>query len=872
MRICRAMLFICVWGAPAVSAVQDQPPGRSAADLPLPPGAIMRLGETRFRPGARITHLAFSPDGKQLVSWGGRERLSIWEVPTGKELRSVVIGSRQLAALTWGPDGRGFAVMAGNHGAEGKEMFRIWSFADLADKPPPGLSSIIFGKIQGPGPQPPDDPEVYQLFALSSDGEALAAVRAGGGAATGAIDLFEAKACDSGAKLKRLATRVGLPPGKCYGLQFTRGNQAVVALLAPEKGGQAVVMWDIAKGTLSEPFTVPVGIRQGERQSFDVADDGSAVVVGYEDGTIKIFGLPGGKERLSVKKHDGPKYQPVGRGKWSEVSAVKFVNGGRQVLSAGRDDRQLVWDAKTGVELAVLNGHFSWVEAVALSPDGKCVATAGQDSLIRLWDTHTWKPIQAPQGPYATIWRLEVSRDGKHAAAGSGDNTARVWEIATGREVRTVTTFGRSATALFTPAGDVLTENADEDLDLYPIPNGPPKRLTAKGHLLDFTPDGKALLTAQGSTVHVWTWPACTQRKTILTKGKPRSAAIAPDNKTAVIGLEGAGGTALIELTSGAIIDIDQVPFKLHWFAREAGFSPDGRTVFTNPGISGQAQAEAWNVANSELVRKFATPPVTKSQTGGMFYLLSFAVSADGRRAVSCDSLAGVTVFETATGQVLAHFSGHREGVVAIAFTPDGNRVLSAGGDHQVLVWDVSLAKLAGKVEPLKAAHRDKAWEALTVSSVQGALPTMAAFAADPDAAVAFLATKLRPAAAVDPALLDRIFRNLDSENFVVRDKADRELNALGSGAIAGVRARAAKASIETRRRAEKFLSRYESEDGTADRIRLARALDILAEVNTPAARKLIEELAGGATDVWATEASRRMLSWMAAADRRPIE
>ena len=47
---------------------------------------------------------------------------------------------------------------------------------------------------------------------------------------------------------------------------------------------------------LSQPFRVPLGTCQGDRQSFDVATDGSALAVGLDDGTIKIFNLATGKD------------------------------------------------------------------------------------------------------------------------------------------------------------------------------------------------------------------------------------------------------------------------------------------------------------------------------------------------------------------------------------------------------------------------------------------------------------------------------------------------------------------------------------------------------------------------------------------------
>ncbi|HEX3152753.1 MAG TPA: WD40 repeat domain-containing protein [Gemmataceae bacterium] len=842
----RALVLLLL---PAALVGQEPPATKSGAvdvDAPLPAGAIMRLGETRFRPGARIKQLAFSPDGTRLASWGNwlyfEDRLSVWDTATGRELFTRSMPESQLADLGWGTNG-GLSVMMA------EDTFRVWAFADAAGK---YTGSEVVAKVNDGrrAPRPVREGRVYQTFAVSDVGNRLVAFRGRQGTAPASVELFEAKEAASPKDLKQIATRQLDGVETCSGLRFIRGGKSVV-VLSDKAGEQAAVIWDTEKNTVSDPVTIPIGVRQGMREATDLMEDGSAVAVGLADGSIKIIELPTGKERLSVKKHAA---------KWPEVCAVKFVNGGKNVLSAGRDNKQLVWDAKTGVDVSALNGHDSWVEAVAISPDGKRVATAGQDSLIRLWDAATWKPIVPPKGAHHTIWRLEVSRDGKYAVSGGGGG-AHVWEIASGREVRSVPSDHRGGYVLFAPDGDLLVGDADGKLSLYPIPTGAAKPLAAKGRMLDFSPDGKTLLIGEGTSVLIWDWPACTKRSAMLLTGEVQSGVISPDSRVAVVGISDKRVTAVIDLKSGVS---REMPFNLHWFSRVAGFAPGGQVVC---GTAGTAEAEAWNINNLSSVRKFQKPP---QRGNSHFYQLGFAVSPDGHRAASCQNDGGVAVYETATGHLLAHFTGHRDSLIALAWTPDGNRVLSAGGDHQVLVWDTSLHMLAGKVSPTPADNRIKIWGELGHLPAKEAIKTTAGLVASPDGLVDFFAERLKPVPVADAAVLDRIFRDLDDKAFAVREKASRELATLGPGAVAGVQERKAKSSSEeVRGRADAFLKQFEIADVTPERLRFLRALEVLAAVDAPSARTLIEGLAAGAANVWETEAAKQMLLGMPARGTR---
>jgi WD40 repeat protein len=71
---------------------------------------------------------------------------------------------------------------------------------------------------------------------------------------------------------------------------------------------------------------------------------------------------------------------------------VAFRPDGRQIVSAGHDSSERIWDTATGEELVSLRGHGAFVEQAQFGPD-ETLITAHGDGTIRLTRCAVCGPI-----------------------------------------------------------------------------------------------------------------------------------------------------------------------------------------------------------------------------------------------------------------------------------------------------------------------------------------------------------------------------------------------------------------------------------------------------------------------------------------------
>jgi hypothetical protein len=246
------------------------------------------------------------------------------------------------------------------------------------------------------------------------------------------------------------------------------------------------------------------------------------------------------------------------------------------------------------------------------------------------------------------------------------------------------------------------------------------------------------------------------------------------------------------------------------------------------------------------------------------------AFSPDGRLLAAADHEA-IYLWDPATGREVGRADAGGYSTTALIFSPDSATLLSAGSDRTVIAWDVAALRQAhaAAAQP-QLRPPERMWADLADEDAKRAYAVIGELAAQPREAVAFLRTRLRPAAAPDAERVARLLADLESDQFAVRQKASEELEALGDGAEKALRqALAKKTPGDLRRRLQDLLDKLEGIPAPAA-LRMGRALEVLERIGTPEAVSLIGELSGGNPEARLTRGAAAALQRLSARGRTP--
>ena len=280
-----------------------------------------------------VMSVAFSPNGKYIVSASSDGTVKLWDVEDEELVRTFEGHDDMVMSVAFSRDGK-YIVSASDD-----DTVKLW-------------------EIKGRQVRTFND-RVYSV-AFSPDGKYIVS-----GSGENTVKLWET--------------------GSGRLIHTFEGHDDYVSSVAFSPDGKYIVsgsddntinLWNVENEVLVRTF-------EGHKDivnSVAFSPDGKYFVSGSGDETIKLWGK---KERLirTFKGHN------------VLVRSVAFSPDGKYIVSGGGDDRKekkryfalKLWDVESGELIRTFEGHNGMVYSVAFSPDGKYIVSGSGDNSLILW-------------------------------------------------------------------------------------------------------------------------------------------------------------------------------------------------------------------------------------------------------------------------------------------------------------------------------------------------------------------------------------------------------------------------------------------------------------------------------------------------------
>jgi WD40 repeat protein len=489
----------------------------------------------------------------------------------------------------------------------------------------------------------------------------------------------------------------------------------------------------------------------GSVASLAFSPDGKRLAAGGYDRRARVWDVATGEEVLALPAH---------------VLAVKHIafgpDGSRLVTLAAfpggsTESAVHLWDGATGRQLLHLPGHSE----PAFGPDGKLLATAQGRKNVAVHDAATGGAVSSFAVPEGVREGPYFLPGGKHVLLKDGKGAVRLWDAATGKEGESLSTkyqtpnlkivpgaggrwrgvvrvvngpavglqlvdleTGQAVVAVavtgdpldgdgtYSPDGKLVAR--DEGAGGVALrtlrgagPNPPPRKLAAPDFARPefvFSPDGKWLVAfsyvarGEGRGV-VRLWDTATGREGRRLRGHLDSVSAAqftPDGKW----LATASVDGTVRLWHPSSDPAVRTLPAYRGVALSLAFRPDGRVI----GTGGLDRAvRLWDAATGEKLRELPGEAVA-------FHPANRTVAVSGTEYPAGQPRKAeyvVRLYDGETGEPGRVLKGHTAWVRALAFSPDGALLATAGGNGasspgEGKLWDLAAGAEARALEGLQ--------------------------------------------------------------------------------------------------------------------------------------------------------------------------
>jgi WD40 repeat protein len=556
-----------------------------------------------------VLSVSFSPDGKTIATASADNTVILWD-STGEQ-KLILRGHKgAVRSVSFSPDGK--TIVTGS----GDRTVILW------DSYTSTIQQILSGYTDS----------VYSV-SFSHDGKTIASASGNG----------EIKLWDIDGHLKsspRLDAKVPISS-----VIFSPDDRIIAS--AGYDGKIVLIDANSQKVVRVLPLSVtpsPVPVR-----CISFSPDGKKIVAGYEDSKIRLWNPINGKE-LTQRSYQF-------KGHTSSINSISFSPDRKNetIASVSDDGNIKLWDIR-GNELQTFKIGFP-VKSIGFSPDGKRIISGGDETVVRLWSLESPNRVLSVGDKEVTSFSFNPA--GTAIISGNSDGKVILWDL--------------DRQGLLTQS-KIFSDNFSK--------TNP--KMQPESTIVDFSRDGRGILYAinynnsdnsSGSEaiIYLWELDKLTPRTFAKLNGRISSLSFSPDGKNILV----ATGTTLRLWDKDSRQVLLFTPTEHKDIIKSISFSPDGKTIAT---ASVDQTIKLWHSSDGQEITTLT------GHTGSVF---DVKFSPDGETIASASTDKTIKLWNSSDGQEIRTLRGHTDSVYSVSFSPDDKIIASAGADKKIRLWSL---------------------------------------------------------------------------------------------------------------------------------------------------------------------------------------
>jgi len=367
--------------------------------------------------------------------------------------------------------------------------------------------------------------------------------------------------------------------------------------------------------------------------------------------------------------------------------SLVFSSDGALLATASMNDSIIqVWRVSDGGLLQ----SFESLQAkpIGFSPNASALIAVDELSTIRILDVISGKELGNIDAKWV-VDDLAFSPDGKLLAVGNRMGTIVLWDLTVMKEVTTFRLGHEFQTLTFSPVGELLAVGSYGKIELFDL-NGTKENTFSDWFMgmvngLAFSPDGTQLATVSEKAMRIWEIEPSSVTG-ISIESPAATAASSPAQIPTPLSL--AGTPYPYPQVAISPENADRVEQLARWgkgSVEKAVFSPDGRLL----AVASSIGIYLYDPETLIEVRYIETEAEVNA----------VAFSLDGQTLVSGGYGETVQLWRVSDGSLLRTLEGYTNYVDSVAFSPDGQTVAAGDRSNIVRLWRVSDGILLNTLE-----------------------------------------------------------------------------------------------------------------------------------------------------------------------------